>query len=166
MPCTLRFITHVHRLQLTSSNIIINVGLKAVSRSWSETQRGTTGMLITCQWWNSRIRNNWRRSHTRLTRKCCLFGNSHGEGWKEICNDDEHLPLRPCNLIAGEKRKPSEPLPYEENKRPRVVGDIPMDLINEVMATIADPAAIPEVTNKSRNHLSNNQLADSQVVFG
>lgn len=41
-----------------------------------------------------------------------------------------------------------------------------MDLINEVMATIADPAAIPEVTNKSRNHLSNNQLADSQVVFG
>lgn len=48
---------------------------------------------------------------------------------------------------AGEKRKPSEPLSHEENKRPRVVGDIPMDLINEVMATIADPAAIPEVTH-------------------
>ncbi|XP_055368780.1 histone acetyltransferase KAT2B isoform X4 [Betta splendens] len=45
---------------------------------------------------------------------------------------------------VGEKRKPPEPLPYEENKRPRVVGDIPMELINEVMATIADPAAIPE----------------------
>uniref|UniRef100_A0A669EVN7 histone acetyltransferase n=1 Tax=Oreochromis niloticus TaxID=8128 RepID=A0A669EVN7_ORENI len=47
---------------------------------------------------------------------------------------------------AGEKRKPSEPLPHEENKRPRVVGDIPMDLINEVMATITDPAAIPETS--------------------
>ncbi|KAF3707474.1 Histone acetyltransferase KAT2B [Channa argus] len=47
---------------------------------------------------------------------------------------------------VGEKRKPSEPLPYEENKRPRVVGDIPMDLINEVMATITDPAAIPETS--------------------
>lgn len=50
---------------------------------------------------------------------------------------------------AGEKRKPSEPLPHEENKRPRVVGDIPVDLINEVMATIADPAAVPEVSQRS-----------------
>lgn len=50
-----------------------------------------------------------------------------------------------CPYIVGEKRKPSEPLPHEENKRPRVVGDIPMDLINEVMSTITDPAAIPEV---------------------
>lgn len=47
---------------------------------------------------------------------------------------------------VGEKRKPSEPLTHEENKRPRVMGDIPMELINEVMATITDPAAIPEVT--------------------
>ncbi|MEQ2159279.1 hypothetical protein GOODEAATRI_021239 [Goodea atripinnis] len=38
----------------------------------------------------------------------------------------------------------TEPLHHEENKRPRVVGDIPMDLINEVMATISDPATIPE----------------------
>lgn len=51
-------------------------------------------------------------------------------------------------VAGGEKRKPSEPLPHEENKRPRVVGDIPMELINEVMATITDPAAIPEVTGK------------------
>lgn len=48
-------------------------------------------------------------------------------------------------IVVGEKRKPTEPLHHEENKRPRVLGDIPMDLINEVMATIADPAAIPEV---------------------
>ncbi|XP_051926558.1 histone acetyltransferase KAT2B isoform X2 [Hippocampus zosterae] len=47
---------------------------------------------------------------------------------------------------AGEKRKPSEPLPQEENKRPRVVGDIPMELISEVMATIADPATVPETS--------------------
>lgn len=49
--------------------------------------------------------------------------------------------------VVGEKRKPSEPLHHEENKRPRVLGDIPMDLINEVMSTIADPAAIPEVND-------------------
>lgn len=47
---------------------------------------------------------------------------------------------------GGEKRKPSEPLPHEENKRPRVVGDIPMELINEVMATITDPSAIAETS--------------------
>uniref|UniRef100_A0A671V228 histone acetyltransferase n=1 Tax=Sparus aurata TaxID=8175 RepID=A0A671V228_SPAAU len=59
------------------------------------------------------------------------------------------LPLLPTTgdeTRIGEKRKPSEPLPHEENKRPRVVGDIPMDLINEVMSTIADPAAIPETS--------------------
>lgn len=67
-----------------------------------------------------------------------------------------HLDLEPwlswrgkvkevCVSVVGEKRKPAEPLHHEENKRPRVLGDIPMDLINEVMSTIADPAAIPEV---------------------
>ncbi|XP_072303576.1 histone acetyltransferase KAT2B isoform X1 [Eucyclogobius newberryi] len=47
---------------------------------------------------------------------------------------------------VGEKRKASEPLIHEENKRLRVMGDIPVELINEVMATITDPAAIPETT--------------------
>ena len=69
-----------------------------------------------------------------------------GEKKKEPCNEVEHLPLCP-SILVGEKRKPSEPLPHEENKRPKVVGDIPMDLINEVMSTIADPAAIPEVSS-------------------
>ncbi|KAI4817767.1 hypothetical protein KUCAC02_011144 [Chaenocephalus aceratus] len=49
---------------------------------------------------------------------------------------------------------PGKPPPYwsqtqlerNENKRPRVVGDIPMELINEVMATITDPAAVPETS--------------------
>ncbi|XP_023200346.1 histone acetyltransferase KAT2B isoform X3 [Xiphophorus maculatus] len=49
-------------------------------------------------------------------------------------------------FTVGEKRKASEPLHHEENKRPKVVGDIPMDLINEVMATISDPATIPETS--------------------
>uniref|UniRef100_A0A3B3I907 histone acetyltransferase n=1 Tax=Oryzias latipes TaxID=8090 RepID=A0A3B3I907_ORYLA len=51
-----------------------------------------------------------------------------------------------CGSVMGEKRKASEPLHHEENKRPRVMGDIPMDLINEVMATITDPATIPETS--------------------
>lgn len=36
----------------------------------------------------------------------------------------------------------------EEVKKPRVMGDIPMELINEVMSTITDPAAMlgPEVS--------------------
>uniref|UniRef100_A0A671LWG0 Histone acetyltransferase n=1 Tax=Sinocyclocheilus anshuiensis TaxID=1608454 RepID=A0A671LWG0_9TELE len=43
---------------------------------------------------------------------------------------------------GGEKRKSSEPLSHEDSKRPRVVGDIPMELINEVMSTITDPTAM------------------------
>nr|XP_061808671.1 histone acetyltransferase KAT2B-like isoform X1 [Nerophis lumbriciformis] len=54
--------------------------------------------------------------------------------------------LEPCPGTVSKKRKPVEPLSQEENKRPRVVGDIPMELINEVMATIADPTAIPETS--------------------
>ena len=49
-------------------------------------------------------------------------------------------------LAVGEKRKASELLNHEENKRPRVMGDISLELINEVMATITDPAAVAEVT--------------------
>ncbi|RXN34452.1 histone acetyltransferase KAT2B-like protein [Labeo rohita] len=45
-------------------------------------------------------------------------------------------------IPGGEKRKPSEPLSHEDSKRPRVVGDIPMELINEVMSTITDPTAM------------------------
>ncbi|XP_066571802.1 histone acetyltransferase KAT2B isoform X2 [Amia ocellicauda] len=42
----------------------------------------------------------------------------------------------------GEKRKSTEPFTHEETKRPRVVGDIPMELINEVMSTITDPSSM------------------------
>ncbi|XP_078394633.1 histone acetyltransferase KAT2B isoform X1 [Cetorhinus maximus] len=44
--------------------------------------------------------------------------------------------------ILGEKRKPTEPFNTEDAKRQRVLGDIPMELVNEVMSTITDPAAM------------------------
>uniref|UniRef100_A0A4W5JT53 K(lysine) acetyltransferase 2B n=1 Tax=Hucho hucho TaxID=62062 RepID=A0A4W5JT53_9TELE len=43
---------------------------------------------------------------------------------------------------GGQKRKPSEPIPHDETKKLRIVGDIPMELINEVMATITDPGSM------------------------
>uniref|UniRef100_A0A671XQ78 histone acetyltransferase n=1 Tax=Sparus aurata TaxID=8175 RepID=A0A671XQ78_SPAAU len=44
--------------------------------------------------------------------------------------------------ITGEKRKLPEALTLEDAKRIRVMGDIPMELVNEVMMTITDPAAM------------------------
>ncbi|KAJ4931744.1 hypothetical protein JOQ06_010184 [Pogonophryne albipinna] len=44
--------------------------------------------------------------------------------------------------ITGEKRKLPEVLTLEDAKRIRVMGDIPMELVNEVMMTITDPAAM------------------------
>uniref|UniRef100_A0A8C7Q4X4 histone acetyltransferase n=1 Tax=Oncorhynchus mykiss TaxID=8022 RepID=A0A8C7Q4X4_ONCMY len=44
--------------------------------------------------------------------------------------------------IPVAKRKPSEPIPHDETKKLRIVGDIPMELINEVMATITDPTSM------------------------
>nr|XP_015217600.1 PREDICTED: histone acetyltransferase KAT2A [Lepisosteus oculatus] len=53
----------------------------------------------------------------------------------------------------GEKRKLSETLTLEDAKRIRVMGDIPMELVNEVMMTITDPAAMlgPEPSLLSAN---------------
>ncbi|KAB0397698.1 hypothetical protein E2I00_019147, partial [Balaenoptera physalus] len=44
--------------------------------------------------------------------------------------------------MPGEKRKLPENLTLEDAKRLRVMGDIPMELVNEVMLTITDPAAM------------------------
>lgn len=62
---------------------------------------------------------------------------------KLSCYPWETLPTSP----AGEKRKLPENLTLEDAKRLRVMGDIPMELVNEVMLTITDPAAMlgPEV---------------------
>uniref|UniRef100_A0A673N614 Histone acetyltransferase n=1 Tax=Sinocyclocheilus rhinocerous TaxID=307959 RepID=A0A673N614_9TELE len=53
----------------------------------------------------------------------------------------------------GEKRKLPEALTLEDAKRIRVMGDIPMELVNEVMKTITDPAAMlgPETSLLSAN---------------
>ncbi|XP_014393066.1 PREDICTED: histone acetyltransferase KAT2B isoform X2 [Myotis brandtii] len=42
----------------------------------------------------------------------------------------------------GEKRKMNDSHVLEEAKKPRVMGDIPMELIHEVMSTITDPAVM------------------------
>uniref|UniRef100_A0A8C6SM30 histone acetyltransferase n=1 Tax=Neogobius melanostomus TaxID=47308 RepID=A0A8C6SM30_9GOBI len=47
-----------------------------------------------------------------------------------------------AETITGEKRKLPEALTLEDAKRIRVMGDIPMELVNEVMMTITDPAAM------------------------
>ncbi|NXW10263.1 KAT2A acetyltransferase, partial [Fregetta grallaria] len=60
-----------------------------------------------------------------------------------------------CSLLRapGEKRKLPESLTLEDAKRIRVMGDIPMELVNEVMLTITDPAAMlgPETSLLSAN---------------
>ncbi|TRY59824.1 hypothetical protein DNTS_035249 [Danionella cerebrum] len=55
--------------------------------------------------------------------------------------------------VSGEKRKLPEALTLEDAKRIRVMGDIPMELVNEVMKTITDPAAMlgPETSLLSAN---------------
>lgn len=54
-------------------------------------------------------------------------------------------------VFLGEKRKLPEALTLEDAKRIRVMGDIPMELVNEVMMTVTDPAAMlgPEVCDYS-----------------
>uniref|UniRef100_A0A8C8RZP6 Histone acetyltransferase n=1 Tax=Pelusios castaneus TaxID=367368 RepID=A0A8C8RZP6_9SAUR len=65
-----------------------------------------------------------------------------------------------CFGCVGEKRKNTEPYSQEDSKRPRVVGDIPIELINEVMSTITDPAAMlgPE-TNFLSAHSARDEAA-------
>ncbi|NXP94064.1 KAT2A acetyltransferase, partial [Passerina amoena] len=55
--------------------------------------------------------------------------------------------------LPGKKRKLPETLTLEDAKRIRVMGDIPMELVNEVMLTITDPAAMlgPETSLLSAN---------------
>lgn len=55
----------------------------------------------------------------------------------------------------GEKRKMNDSHILEETKKPRVMGDIPLELIHEVMSTITDPAAMlgPEVSRGNASRL-------------
>lgn len=72
--------------------------------------------------------------------------------WDKKTNNNNHqlhvyVWLKWLLHVSGEKRKISEALTLEDAKRIRVMGDIPMELVNEVMMTITDPAAMlgPEV---------------------
>ncbi|MEE6526087.1 hypothetical protein FKM82_026508, partial [Ascaphus truei] len=64
--------------------------------------------------------------------------------------------------MPGEKRKLAESMTLEDAKRIRVMGDIPMELVNEVMLTITDPAAMlgPDV----RRTLSGGHVVGAVVV--
>uniref|UniRef100_A0A2D4JU19 histone acetyltransferase n=2 Tax=Micrurus paraensis TaxID=1970185 RepID=A0A2D4JU19_9SAUR len=61
----------------------------------------------------------------------------------------------------GEKRKNNEGYSAENVKKPRVIGDIPVELINEVMSTITDPTAMlgPEQTNFLSAHSARDEAA-------
>uniref|UniRef100_A0A673N540 Histone acetyltransferase n=1 Tax=Sinocyclocheilus rhinocerous TaxID=307959 RepID=A0A673N540_9TELE len=63
------------------------------------------------------------------------------------------LDVASSEPVTGEKRKLPEALTLEDAKRIRVMGDIPMELVNEVMKTITDPAAMlgPETSLLSAN---------------
>uniref|UniRef100_A0A8C2CCE3 histone acetyltransferase n=1 Tax=Cyprinus carpio TaxID=7962 RepID=A0A8C2CCE3_CYPCA len=63
------------------------------------------------------------------------------------------LDVASSEPVPGEKRKHPEALTLEDAKRIRVMGDIPMELVNEVMKTITDPAAMlgPETSLLSAN---------------
>ncbi|KAJ8364565.1 hypothetical protein SKAU_G00133960 [Synaphobranchus kaupii] len=74
-----------------------------------------------------------------------------GEQW-ETLEAGCRLPTQ-SEVRNGEKRKLPEALTLEDAKRIRVMGDIPMELVNEVMMTITDPAAMlgPETSLLSAN---------------
>uniref|UniRef100_A0A4W3JTF6 histone acetyltransferase n=1 Tax=Callorhinchus milii TaxID=7868 RepID=A0A4W3JTF6_CALMI len=65
-----------------------------------------------------------------------------------VSSGNIQLGIQPGNFELShrrderEKRKATEPYNLEDAKRQRVLGDIPMELVNEVMSTITDPAAM------------------------
>ncbi|XP_040819461.1 histone acetyltransferase KAT2B isoform X2 [Ochotona curzoniae] len=68
--------------------------------------------------------------------------------------------INQLGIQTGEKRKMNDSHVLEEAKKPRVMGDIPMELIHEVMSTITDPAAMlgPE-TNFLSAHSARDEAA-------
>nr|XP_048312506.1 histone acetyltransferase KAT2B isoform X2 [Myodes glareolus] len=93
------------------------------------------------------------------TASFCTNASSH-----EQINGDRTSPgcRGPSGLEAnpGEKRKMNNSHDLEEAKRSRVSGDIPVELINEVMSTITDPAVMlgPE-TNFLSAHSARDEAA-------
>ncbi|XP_064444566.1 histone acetyltransferase KAT2B isoform X2 [Mirounga angustirostris] len=79
----------------------------------------------------------------------------NGGSTSPSCKGSSGLEANP-----GEKRKMNDSHALEEAKKPRVMGDIPMELIDEVMSTITDPAAMlgPE-TNLLSAHSARDEAA-------
>ncbi|XP_035561106.1 histone acetyltransferase KAT2B isoform X3 [Canis lupus baileyi] len=79
----------------------------------------------------------------------------NGGSTSPSCKGSSGLEANP-----GEKRKMNDSHALEEAKKPRVMGDIPMELIDEVMSTITDPAAMlgPE-TNFLSAHSARDEAA-------
>uniref|UniRef100_F6RUG3 Histone acetyltransferase n=1 Tax=Ornithorhynchus anatinus TaxID=9258 RepID=F6RUG3_ORNAN len=85
-----------------------------------------------------------------------LFSSSLGGGSSNGGCAGSSLSARDTGAaepLPGEKRKPQDSLTLEDAKRLRVTGDIPMELVNEVMLTVTDPAAMlgPETSLLSAN---------------
>ncbi|XP_075033022.1 histone acetyltransferase KAT2A isoform X2 [Mixophyes fleayi] len=78
-----------------------------------------------------------------------LFSNNLNNNSSQTSNGDAGI----SDPMPGEKRKLSDSMTLEDAKRIRVMGDIPMELVNEVMLTITDPAAMlgPDTSLLSAN---------------
>ncbi|XP_076158400.1 histone acetyltransferase KAT2B isoform X1 [Alosa pseudoharengus] len=79
-------------------------------------------------------------------------------GGSPACKPASMLERSPAGV---EKRRLAEPLSQEDCKRARVIGDIPMELINEVMSTITDPSAMlgPEQPSLLSAHSARDEAA-------
>lgn len=79
------------------------------------------------------------KSHSKTPNTLCGY----------ICYSNIYMLIVITAVCSGEKRKLPEAMTLEDAKRIRVMGDIPMELVNEVMMTITDPAAMlgPEVSH-------------------
>uniref|UniRef100_A0A669EM27 histone acetyltransferase n=1 Tax=Oreochromis niloticus TaxID=8128 RepID=A0A669EM27_ORENI len=81
----------------------------------------------------------WEADFTMPASDGTQLGHQTGEAANTISLVFNNLNVA---LFSGEKRKLPETLTLEDAKRIRVMGDIPMELVNEVMMTITDPAAM------------------------
>uniref|UniRef100_A0A6Q2YK22 Histone acetyltransferase n=1 Tax=Esox lucius TaxID=8010 RepID=A0A6Q2YK22_ESOLU len=102
----------------------------------------------------------WEADFTMPASEGGQLGHQTGEGGLHIKKSPAAVSGSPsfskacvAMSLPGEKRKLPEALTLEDAKRIRVMGDIPMELVNEVMMTITDPAAMlgPETSLLSAN---------------
>ncbi|XP_032868037.1 histone acetyltransferase KAT2B isoform X1 [Amblyraja radiata] len=82
------------------------------------------------------------------TTKTFVYGSNPASGSTDQTNCGNLSPIWRKKMTSGseqmfgEKRKMTESYNMDDAKRLRVLGDIPLELVNEVMSTITDPAAM------------------------